>query len=55
MLDKLLKLKDTIKEVTAFAEAYPHELVKIKPDEKAFSANEIIYHLLEVDEYGNEE
>lgn len=50
MIDKLQRLQETIKEVTAFAESYPQELLTIKPDAIAFSANEIIYHLLEVEE-----
>jgi uncharacterized damage-inducible protein DinB len=50
MIDKLKKLQETIKEVTDFAEKYPADLVTVKPDAIAFSANEIIYHLLEVEE-----
>jgi uncharacterized damage-inducible protein DinB len=50
MIDQLQKLQQTLKLVTNFAERYPHELVTVKPDAVAFSANEIIYHLLEVEE-----
>ena len=31
------------------AAAYPRELVRIKPSEKAFSATEIVYHVLDVE------
>jgi uncharacterized damage-inducible protein DinB len=48
--DKLPRLEETIEQVTNFAERFPHELVTRKPDTIAFSANEIIYHLLEVEE-----
>lgn len=48
--DKLQRLQVTIVQVTDFAESYPAKLVNIKPDAIAFSANEIIYHLLEVEE-----
>lgn len=48
--DKLLRLQETITQTITFAEVYTQDLVKIKPDESAFSANEIIYHLLEVEE-----
>jgi uncharacterized damage-inducible protein DinB len=50
MIDQLQRLQETIKQVTDYAERYPHDLVTKKPDDKAFSANEIIYHLLEVEE-----
>jgi len=50
MIYKLQKLQQTIIQVTDFAESFPAELVTKKPDAKAFSANEIIYHLLEVEE-----
>jgi hypothetical protein len=50
MLDKLQRLQETIRHVTDFAETFPPELVTRKPDPIAFSANEIIYHLLEVEE-----
>jgi uncharacterized damage-inducible protein DinB len=48
--DKLQILQETIKQITNFAEKFPLSLVTIKPDIIAFSANEIIYHLLEVEE-----
>ena len=50
MIDKLHRLQETIKQVRSFAERYPDQLVRVKPDPIAFSANEIIYHLLEVEE-----
>jgi len=50
MIDKLQRLQETIKEVTGYAEKYPASFVTVKPDAIAFSANEIIYHLLEVEE-----
>ena len=50
MIDKLQKLQQTITQVTDYAERYPRELVTKKPDAIAFSANEIIYHLFEVEE-----
>ena len=48
--EKLSILERTFSQVKDYAEKFPPELVKKKPDEKAFSANEIIYHLLEVEE-----
>ncbi|MDP4229519.1 MAG: DinB family protein [Bacteroidota bacterium] len=50
MKDKLKRLEETIKHVTDFAERFPPGMVTLKPDLIAFSANEIIYHLLEVEE-----
>ena len=50
MIASLQKLLQTMGKVTAYAERFPREYVYKKPDEKAFSANEIIYHLLEVEE-----
>jgi uncharacterized damage-inducible protein DinB len=49
MIDELQKLQETIKQVTNFAERIPPGLYSVKPDVIAFSANEIIYHLLEVE------
>src|SRR4051812_8778585 len=48
--EKLSILHRTFSRVKDFAENFPIELTTAKPDEKAFSANEIIYHLLEVEE-----
>lgn len=50
MKPQLQKLHQTIAKVTAYAEKFPREYIYSKPDAKAFSANEIIYHLLEVEE-----
>ncbi|MEP7235079.1 MAG: DinB family protein [Ignavibacteriota bacterium] len=50
MIERIKKLQATLKEVTDYADLYPPDLVKVKPDPKAFSANEIVYHLLEVEE-----
>ncbi len=50
MTDKLQRLKDTVKQVTHFAEYIPAGLVTLKPSAVAFSVKEIIYHLLEVEE-----
>ena len=50
MLKKLRQLQNTIAQVTEYAEKYPRDLVHKKPDGKEFSATEIIYHLLEVEE-----
>ena len=50
MIDKLQRLQQTCTEVAEYAEKYPAELVTKKPDAVAFSATEIIYHLLEVEE-----
>lgn len=50
MQKELEKLEQTIAEVTHFANHFPRELVNKKPDAKAFSATEIIYHLVEVDQ-----
>jgi uncharacterized damage-inducible protein DinB len=49
MKEKLQKLQQTIKQVTSFAERIPEGLYTVKPDQIAFSVNEIIYHLLEVE------
>ncbi len=49
-MDKLHRLQETIGQVTNYAEKFPLPLVTSKPDAIAFSANEIIYHLLEVEE-----
>ncbi len=48
--EKLSILNRTFGLVKDYAEEYPSELSTEKPDAKAFSANEIIYHLLEVEE-----
>ncbi len=50
MLPQLQRLQQTVGKVTAYAEKFPREYIYTKPDAKAFSANEIIYHLLEVEE-----
>ena len=50
MQQELEKLEQTIAEVTHFANHFPRELVTKKPDAKAFSATEIIYHLVEVEQ-----
>jgi uncharacterized damage-inducible protein DinB len=49
MKEKLQKLQQSIKGVTNFAESIPPGLYTVKPDQIAFSVNEIIYHLLEVE------
>ncbi len=49
MQHELEKLEQTLAEVTHYANHFPRELVAKKPDEKSFSATEIIYHLVEVD------
>jgi len=49
MKDKLERLQKTIAEVTNFAERIPDSLYTVRPDQIAFSINEIIYHLLEVE------
>ena len=49
MTDELAKLEKSFLEVMDFAKSYPESLRSVKPDEKAFSATEIIYHLLEVE------
>jgi hypothetical protein len=48
--EKLSILDRTFSLVKDFAEKFPDDLATEKPDEKAFSANEIVYHLLEVEE-----
>src|SRR5437588_6172039 len=48
--EKISILNRTFSLVKDFAESYPADLVAEKPDAIAFSANEIIYHLLEVEE-----
>lgn len=48
--EKLSILNRTFSLAKDFAEAFPSELTTEKPNENAFSANEIIYHLLEVEE-----
>ncbi len=48
--EKLSVLNSTFSLVRNFAESVPPALVKEKPSEIAFSVNEIIYHLLEVEE-----
>lgn len=49
MTEELAKLEQSFLEVVDFAKAYPEPLRSVKPDEKAFSATEIIYHMLEVE------
>lgn len=49
MTEELAKLEKSFLEVVDFAKAYPESLRSVKPDEKAFSATEVIYHLLEVE------
>ena len=49
MQHELEKLEQTLAEVTHYANHFPRELVTKKPNDKAFSATEIIYHLVEVD------
>ncbi len=48
--EKLSILNRTFSLAKDFAEEYPTELQAEKPNEKAFSATEIVYHLLEVEE-----
>jgi len=48
--EKLSILDRTFNIVKDYAESFPSELTTEKPNEKAFSANEIVYHLLEVEE-----
>ncbi len=48
--EKLSILNRTFSLVKDYAEEYPVELQAEKPDAKAFSATEIVYHLLEVEE-----
>jgi uncharacterized damage-inducible protein DinB len=50
MQNKLLRLEQTIKQVTDFANSISPTLVTLKPDAIAFSVKEIIYHLHEVEE-----
>ncbi len=48
--EKLSILNRTFNIVKDYAEEFPTELTSEKHNDKAFSANEIIYHLLEVEE-----
>ncbi|MEI8133571.1 MAG: DinB family protein [bacterium] len=48
--EQIIKLRDTIHRVITYAEVIPPSLRTLKPDQIAFSVNEIIYHLLEVEE-----
>lgn len=47
--EKLTILERTHRLVKEYAESYPASLASTKPNEKAFSATEIIYHLVEVE------
>jgi uncharacterized damage-inducible protein DinB len=49
MTEELAKLEHSFHEVIDFAKTYPESLRSVKPDDKAFSATEVIYHLLEVE------
>lgn len=49
MTEELAKLEQSFHDVIDFAKTYPEPLRSVKPDEKAFSATEIIYHLLDVE------
>ncbi len=49
MTEELAKLEQSFHDVIDFAKTYPESLRSVKPNEKAFSATEIIYHLLDVE------
>jgi uncharacterized damage-inducible protein DinB len=49
MTEELSKLQQTFSDVADFANAYPTALRTVKPDEIAFSATEILYHLIDVE------
>src|SRR5687768_7522334 len=47
--EKISILERTYRLVKEFAESYPHELTNAKPDDVAFSATEIVWHLADVE------
>src|SRR3974390_1214042 len=47
--EKKSLLNRTLKQVKEFADAVPPGLYTVKPDQIAFSIQEIVYHLLEVE------
>lgn len=49
MTEELAKLEHSFHTVIDYAKTYPESLRAVKPDEKAFSATEVIYHMLEVE------
>ncbi|HET9136814.1 MAG TPA: DinB family protein [Candidatus Kapabacteria bacterium] len=52
--EKLTILERTHRLVKEYAEHYPIALATAKPNEKAFSATEIIYHLVDVEKLWHE-
>jgi uncharacterized damage-inducible protein DinB len=47
--DRLAALDSSLKIFLDAVEKYPHEAVRKKPSPKAFSATEIVYHMLDVE------
>ncbi len=53
MIESLIALSKSFSNVTEYANRVPEHLWTVKPDAIAFSINEIVYHLLEVEQLWN--